>query len=154
MFGKPDPATGLWQDGFFTYLWRQANAQPPATDAHGPTAPTASRTPSPADPDGRPGEPYQWITCDGPMEADAVQRIADGVTGSQALRLANGEALPMAPRARVLFEVEDLKDLTPRVTSVAGIVCFAEMAWEDRLQVLTPTPAPSLALTPTPCLHS
>ncbi|KAF0695836.1 Aste57867_13356 [Aphanomyces stellatus] len=110
LFGSVAPSSKAFQDGILTRLLRKLNA---AAAADAMTMDAAPATTSPL---------RSWLVLDGeidPVWADGFNTLLDD-TGS--LHTPAGEAIPLPPRSRVLFEASDASAVSPSLVARCAIV--------------------------------
>jgi dynein heavy chain len=109
MYGEVDPLSGEWTTGCFAAIWTKCNA--------------------------REMKNIMWIVMDGPVDAIWIEDLNTVLDDNKILTLANGDRIPMSDTAKIMFEVETLKNASPATVSRAGIVYVSDtdLDWKPYL---------------------
>ena len=109
MFGDTDKMSGEWLDGVFATMWSTCNDR--------------NRT------------DIMWIVFDGPVDAIWIENLNTVFDDNKILTLANGDCILMTYNAKLMFEVEDLRNASPATVSRSGITFVSDsyLDWEPVL---------------------
>ncbi|XP_008181522.3 dynein heavy chain 2, axonemal [Acyrthosiphon pisum] len=96
LYGKYNHATHEWEDGVFSSIVRKICSDN--------------------------GLEQKWVILDGPLENRWVENMSSAIDDTNILILENGERILIPKQVSFLFEVEDLKVVSPAIISKCGIL--------------------------------
>ncbi|KAG5682932.1 hypothetical protein PVAND_012250 [Polypedilum vanderplanki] len=106
LYGCVNPMTLEWKDGLLGLAVRAAVAET--------------------------NDDYQFIICDGPVDAVWIENLNTTLDDNKMLCLANSERIKLTPHVRMVFEVEDLEQASPATVSRCGMVYIdsSHLTWK------------------------
>ena len=98
LYGRDSAATSEWVDGVLPVIMREAVTKGNETGA------------------------WQWIVCDGPVDAQWIENLNTVLDDNKKLCLASGEQIKLLNHMNMVFEVEDLNQASPATVSRCGMI--------------------------------
>ena len=100
MYGCND-FTGDWTPGVFSEIWGKVNT--------------------------RDNKFYNWVTCDGPVDAVWIESLNTVLDDNKVLTLANGGRVFMKETVKMVFEVENLNNASAATVSRCGQIYVSDV---------------------------
>jgi hypothetical protein len=66
----------------------------------------------------------KWIHFDGPLDVEWVENLNSVLDDSKKYDLPSGEQIPMAKGMALLFESNNMRNITPATVSRCGLICL------------------------------
>jgi len=106
MYGMVQGVGGEWIPGVFSEIWKKVNDKK--------------------------NKAFNWIVCDGPVDAIWIENLNTVLDDNKILTLANAERIPMSDLCKMTFEVENLDNASPATVSRCGIIYVSatDLSWE------------------------
>lgn len=106
MYGVMQGVGGEWIPGVFSEIWKKVNDKK--------------------------NKAFNWIVCDGPVDAIWIENLNTVLDDNKILTLANAERIPMSDLCKMTFEVENLNNASPATVSRCGIIFVSatDLYWE------------------------
>mmetsp|Transcript_116894 Transcript_116894/g.162376 ORF Transcript_116894/g.162376 Transcript_116894/m.162376 type:complete len:161 (+) Transcript_116894:248-730(+) len=110
MYGVIMGAGEEWCPGVFSEIWKKVNDKK--------------------------NKAFNWIVCDGPVDAIWIENLNTVLDDNKILTLANAERIPMSDLCKMTFEVENLNNASPATVSRCGIiyVSASDLNWEPLIE--------------------
>ncbi|XP_026818275.1 dynein heavy chain 6, axonemal-like [Rhopalosiphum maidis] len=76
-------------------------------------------------------EEFQWVVCDGPLDAIWIENLNSVLDDTKTLCLANSERIKLSSWVKMFFEVDDLSQASPATVSRCGVVYIntSDVGW-------------------------
>lgn len=110
MYGVMQGVGGEWIPGVFSEIWKKVNDKK--------------------------NKNFNWIVCDGPVDAIWIENLNTVLDDNKILTLANAERIPMSDLCKMTFEVENLDNASPATVSRCGIIYVSatDLYWEPLIE--------------------